>query len=278
MRKEREHQFLEVEASEVARLAQETHFSSSELDELRAIIRSAAHQNLAIERDAYDAAVTESLVLRLFERGARVLHAPPRLGVDPIGRIWPKIDAGAAYDVIHASCCRRPDDTIEPSGLLIGLSALCRPSTPIEALHYVFGAFDADKDGHLSSKELAALLRSAYARCALRSGLVVSQPSDLATYADQLIAALSPTGGGGSGTECRDQVVDGQWSAIGDEGKRKGIDEADFSILMASEPALQRWLSIGSLSSLSPGVKPGNALDRVRALANAMNAQVKQWR
>lgn len=36
-------------------------------------------------RDAIDAAISEPLVLLLFERGAHVLNAPPRLGVDPVG-------------------------------------------------------------------------------------------------------------------------------------------------------------------------------------------------
>lgn len=41
---ERQQQYLEVETSEVARLAQATHFTHADLDELRAIIRTTAQK------------------------------------------------------------------------------------------------------------------------------------------------------------------------------------------------------------------------------------------
>jgi len=37
------------------------------------------------------------------------------------------VDPRAAFDVVRAACCPRPDDVIDLRGLLLGLSALCRP-------------------------------------------------------------------------------------------------------------------------------------------------------
>jgi hypothetical protein len=143
-----------------------------------------------------------------------------------------------------------------------------RPNCPTQALGYTLAAFDTDRDGALSARELAAVLRSAYGRFTAGGGADLTAPADWEGYAARLAEAVAGgevVGGGGAGSGVGVSGVG--LPSTGGSGAPPPVRLAGFKILMATESALRVWLPVVTGGAL--GEEEAGAADRVREVVRA---------
>lgn len=111
-----------------------------------------------------------------------------------------------------------------------------------------------DRDGGLSLQELAGVLSIAHGRCAAGEGPTLEPPADWEGYAARLVEAVAGNG-----------FVGGESGVAGGSGAI--VRQPGFKVLMASEPALRRWLPVVGGGALSE--EEAEAAARVRAVVSA---------
>jgi len=230
VQRERGHQRILLEGEEVRDLEARTHFSSSELEALRAHVRNLVRVDGLAGSEGSDACVQDVHLPQVTGGMGHVLYPGAKAAWEP---------AEALYDIIDA----RAEGSIKLDKLLLGLSALCRGDDD-EVLKYTLKAYDKDGDGCLSQPELERLLRRAYGRCGGRRAPHIR----IERYARLLLDEMA--------------------SASDAKGGRK-LTAPQFSYLVRTEPVLRQWVPLAEGGDAVPAALEHRAAVVRRVMARA---------